>query len=194
MKNSRAGKGRGFLGELRRNRILFLMLLPAIVYFLIFNYVPMAGVYLAFTRFSHRTGLFRSPFVGFANFKLLIDQGTFEYLTRNTNVGCHNDFGFIYPNQFAGHPWTGNPPDIWDQYRKYNAGLLVSKAFGFTFNSTPVANEEAQLKEYRNDLVFGAVDIETRLREFNRALYGAGLQRVIDEKQKQLDAWLSKKK
>jgi putative aldouronate transport system permease protein len=44
----------------------------------------MAGVYLAFTRFSHRTGLFKSPFVGFANFKLLIEQGTLEYLTRNT--------------------------------------------------------------------------------------------------------------
>jgi putative aldouronate transport system substrate-binding protein len=114
-----------------------------------------------------------------------------------TNVGYHNDFGFIYPNQFAGHPWVGNPPDIWDRYRQYNAGLLVSKAFGFTFDSTPVATEEAQLntvlEEYRNDLAFGVVDIESRLKEFNKALYGAGLQRVIDEKQKQLDAWLSKR-
>jgi putative aldouronate transport system substrate-binding protein len=115
-----------------------------------------------------------------------------------TNVGYHNDFGWIYPNQFAGHPWVGNPPDIWDQYRKYNADLLVSKAFGFTFNSTPVANEEAQLNtvrdQYWNDVAFGVVDIEPRLREFNRALYDAGLQRVMDEKQKQLDAWLAAKK
>jgi putative aldouronate transport system permease protein len=84
MENSRAGKSRNFLKELRRNKILFLMLLPALVYFLVFNYVPMAAVYLAFTRFSHRAGIFKSPFVGFANFKLLIDQGTLEYLTRNT--------------------------------------------------------------------------------------------------------------
>jgi putative aldouronate transport system permease protein len=75
---------KGFLRELSRNRILFIMLLPALIYFLIFSYVPMARVYLAFTRFSHRTGLFRSPFVGFANFKLLIEQGTLAYLTRNT--------------------------------------------------------------------------------------------------------------
>jgi putative aldouronate transport system permease protein len=75
---------KGFLRELSRNRILFIMLLPAVIYFLVFSYVPMAGIYLAFTRFSHRTGLFRSPFVGFANFKLLIEQGTLEYLTRNT--------------------------------------------------------------------------------------------------------------
>jgi putative aldouronate transport system substrate-binding protein len=114
-----------------------------------------------------------------------------------SNVSCRNDFGFIYPNQFAGHPWVGNPPDIWDQYRKYNAGLLVSKAFGFTFNSTPAAVEEAQLntvlEEYRNDSAFGTVDIERRLRDFNRALYDAGLQRVIEEKQRQLDAWLAGK-
>jgi putative aldouronate transport system substrate-binding protein len=114
-----------------------------------------------------------------------------------TNVGYHNDFGWIYPNQFAGHPWAGNPPDIWDQYRKYNAGLLVSKAFGFTFNSVPVANEEAHLNtvrdQYWNDVAFGVVDIEPRLREFNRALYDAGLQWVMDEKQQQLDAWLAKK-
>ncbi|MDR1970914.1 MAG: ABC transporter substrate-binding protein [Treponema sp.] len=113
------------------------------------------------------------------------------------NVGYHNDFGWIYPNQFVGHPWVGNPPDIWDQYRKYNAGLLVSKAFGFTFDSTPVANEEAQLysvqEEYRYDLSFGAVEIENRLREFNKALYDAGLQRVMDEKQRQLNEWLAKK-
>lgn len=113
------------------------------------------------------------------------------------NVGYHNDFGWIYPNQFAGHPWVGNPPDIWDRYRKYNASLEVSKAFGFTFNSTSVANEEAQLnsvqEEYRYDLGFGVVDIESRLREFNKALYDAGLQRVMDEKQKQLNDWLARK-
>jgi putative aldouronate transport system substrate-binding protein len=113
------------------------------------------------------------------------------------NVGYHNDFGWIYPNQFAGHAWVGNPTDIWDQYRKYNASLLVSQAFGFTFDSTPVANDEAQLnsvyEQYCYDIGFGAVDTESRLREFNRALYDAGLQRVMDEKQRQLNTWLANK-
>jgi len=112
-----------------------------------------------------------------------------------TNVGYHNDFGFIYPNQFVGHAWEGNPTDIWDQYGVYNDSLMVSKAFGFTFNSTVVANEEAQLisvyEQYGKDLAFGAVDIETTLKEFNDALYAAGLQTVIDAKQSQLDEWLA---
>ena len=113
------------------------------------------------------------------------------------SVGYHNDFGFVYPNQFAGHPWTGNPADIWDQYAEYNSSLMVSKAYGFTFDSRPVATEEAQLnsveEQYKKDLAFGAVEIESKLKEFNDALYAAGLQTVIDEKQKQLDAWLAEK-
>lgn len=111
------------------------------------------------------------------------------------SVGYHNDFGFAYPNQFAGHAWEGNPTDIWEQYGVYNDSLMVSQAFGFTFNSTVVANEEAQLisvyEQYGKDLAFGAVDIESTLKEFNEALYAAGLQTVIDAKQSQLDEWLA---
>ena len=112
-----------------------------------------------------------------------------------SSVGYHNDFGFVYPNQFAGHAWQGNPPDIWKQYQQYNSGLMVSKAYGFTFNSTPVATEEAQLNsvedQYKKDLAFGAVETDEALKDFNEALYAAGLQTVIEEKQQQLDAWLA---
>ena len=112
-----------------------------------------------------------------------------------TSVGYHNDFGYIYPNQFAGHPWDGNPTDIWEQYAEYNDGLMKSKAFGFNYDSTPVINEIAQLtsvyEQYNKDLAFGVVDIDSKLKEFNDALYAAGLQTVMDEKQKQLDEWLA---
>lgn len=113
-----------------------------------------------------------------------------------SSVSYHNDMGYIYPNQFAGHAWEGNPVDIWDQYKKYNNDMMTSKAYGFTFDSTPVATEEAQLasvyEQYSKDLAFGVVDIDSKLKEFNDALYGAGLQTVMDEKQKQLNEWLEK--
>jgi putative aldouronate transport system substrate-binding protein len=114
-----------------------------------------------------------------------------------TNVGYHNDFGWIYPNQFAGHPWVGNPPDIWAQYDRYNASLLPSKAYGFSYDPRPVVNEIAQLTtvydQYLKDIAFGVVDIDAKLKEFNAALYAAGLQRVMDEKQGQLNAWLARR-
>jgi putative aldouronate transport system substrate-binding protein len=112
-----------------------------------------------------------------------------------TSVSYHNDFGWIYPNQFVGHPWVGNPADIWDQYAAYNAGLMTSQAFGFTFDSRPIADEQAQLnsvlEQYQADLAFGAIDIEQGLTAFKEALYQAGLQKVMDEKQRQLNEWLA---
>lgn len=128
---------------------------------------------------------------------VLTDDGLAAYPegVDATSSGYHNDFGFIYPNQFAGHPWEGNPVDIWDQYKTYNDSIETSQAFGFTFNSTPVATEIAQLStvrdQYWSDLAFGAVEIDAKLKEFNDALYAAGLQTVMDEKQKQLDEWLA---
>lgn len=112
-----------------------------------------------------------------------------------SNSGYHNDFGWAYPNQFAGHPWVGNASDIWDQYREYNASLLRSKAFGFTFDPTPVTDYVAACTstydEYDNDLNFGTIDTETGIQALNDALYANGLQYIMDEKQSQLDAWLA---
>ena len=73
--------------------------------------------------------------------------------------------------------------------------MIPSKGFGFTFDPVSVANELAQLgsvfDQYNKDLIFGAVEIEPLLSEFNQALYDAGLQTVIDEKQRQLNEWLA---
>ncbi|MFA6506718.1 MAG: ABC transporter permease subunit [Treponemataceae bacterium] len=74
----------GFFLELKKNKILFLMIAPVLIYFVVFSYLPMVGVYFAFTRFNFNDGLFGSPFVGFKNFKFLFDTGTLLYLTKNT--------------------------------------------------------------------------------------------------------------
>ena len=73
----------GLLKELRKNWVLFLMLVPTFVYFLINSYLPMVGVYYAFTNFNFRDGLWASPFVGFKNFEFLF-KGDLVRLIRNT--------------------------------------------------------------------------------------------------------------
>lgn len=78
------GRRDGFLAELVRNRVLFLMLVPAIVFFLLNNYLPMIGIYYAFTRFNFIGGLFGSPFVGMENFRFLYASGKLWSLTLNT--------------------------------------------------------------------------------------------------------------
>ena len=76
-------KEHGILKEVRKNWVLFVMLVPAFVYFMINNYLPMIGVYYAFTNFNFRDGLWASPFIGFKNFDFLIKADLYK-LTRNT--------------------------------------------------------------------------------------------------------------
>lgn len=73
----------GILKEIRKNWVLFIMLVPTFLYFMINNYLPMVGVYYAFTNFNFRDGLWGSPFVGFKNFDFLLRADLFR-LTRNT--------------------------------------------------------------------------------------------------------------
>ncbi|NOU62534.1 ABC transporter permease subunit [Paenibacillus sp. LMG 31461] len=77
---------KGFLGDLRRNRTLYLMILPAFLFFLIFCYFPMAGMVVAFKSYSYKDGIFGSPWVGFANFEFFFNSGKAFLVTKNTVV------------------------------------------------------------------------------------------------------------
>lgn len=74
----------GFLYELKKNRLLFLMIVPVILYAIIFNYIPMLGNVLAFKQFNYRDGIWGSPWVWFQNFKFLFQGGVLWRTTRNT--------------------------------------------------------------------------------------------------------------
>ncbi len=73
-----------FVGELKKNRVLFLMVMPITVYFFIFSYMVMPGVYIAFVNYNYSAGIFASPFVGLNNFKFLAVNGDLWAITRNT--------------------------------------------------------------------------------------------------------------
>ena len=49
--------------------VLYLMMIPGLLYFLINNYVPMAGIIIAFKKLNFAKGILKSPWVGFENFK-----------------------------------------------------------------------------------------------------------------------------
>lgn len=70
--------------ELKAHWVLYLMILPAVVYTVIFNYLPLQGVLIAFERFNLRQGVFGSKWVWFDNFKVLISTGKLWSLTKNT--------------------------------------------------------------------------------------------------------------
>ena len=68
-----------------KNRWLVVMSLPALILFIMFSYIPMFGLVLAFKKFDYSKGIFGSPWCGLNNFRLLFISGqTFWRLTRNT--------------------------------------------------------------------------------------------------------------
>ena len=69
---------------LLKNKTLWAMLTPSIIYFIVFAYIPMCGIWLAFTKFDFRLGFFKSPFVGLSNFTYLFKSGIFARLLKNT--------------------------------------------------------------------------------------------------------------
>lgn len=60
------------------------MLLPAVAYFLIFSYLPMTGVVIAFKEFTYDGGIFKSPWVGLKNFRFFFESGQALRVTLNT--------------------------------------------------------------------------------------------------------------
>ena len=83
-KTSAGVKKRGVLATLWRYRVLELMCLPAIVFFFMFSYMPMPGIWVAFVKYNYRKGIFGSKFVGLQNFEFLAESGKLFSLTRNT--------------------------------------------------------------------------------------------------------------
>lgn len=88
MKKSHEEKG-GLIKEIKKNRTLYLMLVPAMIFVVLFAYIPLVGIYYAFTNYNYADGLFGSPFVGLKNFEYLFAGGWDSpvwKLTKNTLI------------------------------------------------------------------------------------------------------------
>jgi putative aldouronate transport system permease protein len=80
----------GIIKNAGKYKVLYLMLLPAIAYYVIFCYIPMGGVVMAFQDFNFRRGIFGSRWIGFQYFITFFSSYDFPRLLRNTLV-----IGFI---------------------------------------------------------------------------------------------------
>ncbi|WP_248930061.1 ABC transporter substrate-binding protein [Paenibacillus hamazuiensis] len=96
-------------------------------------------------------------------------------------------------NNYLTYIWEGTDPKIWDQMKAFKDSAVKSKALGFTADLEPIKTEVAAvtnvLNQYKVGLETGTLD-PSLLPEFNAKLKAAGLDKIIAEKQKQLDAWL----
>jgi putative aldouronate transport system permease protein len=75
---------RSFFYEINKNKILWLMALPAIILVVMLMYIPMAGIILAFKDYKYNLGVFASPWSGLENFRFFFLSGTGLLVTKNT--------------------------------------------------------------------------------------------------------------
>ena len=73
-------------GRLLKSKYLIMMIIPAIIFYIIFCYVPMYGILMAFQKFNPKVGIFGSNFVGFDNFVKVFDDAKFWLAFRNTLI------------------------------------------------------------------------------------------------------------
>lgn len=85
------------LRDLARDRWIYILLLPGIAYFLLFKYVPMGGVLIAFQNYSPFAGFTGSEWVGFKHFERLFSEPSFYRLLENTLMLSLYNLAFGFP-------------------------------------------------------------------------------------------------
>ena len=86
-----------FRKSLKKNSILYLFLLPMIIYVFIFNYMPLAGLQIAFKDFVATKGIWGSEWVGFKYFRQFFTSPMFWKLLKNTLVISLYQLVFSFP-------------------------------------------------------------------------------------------------
>lgn len=79
-----------------RNKLAYLLFLPILIYYILFHYLPMGGLAIAFEDFKPRLGIFKSPFVGLQNFNSFFNSVFFKQLFVNTLTLSFLDILFCF--------------------------------------------------------------------------------------------------
>lgn len=115
----------------------------------------------------------------------------------DSNATGYTSYGWAWPNQQITPVWEGDDADLWDQLQEFNNGGTLSPAFGFTWDSSSMANQITAcnnvVSQYDAALRWGNLNPDETLEKFNADLEAAGINEIIEEKQRQLDEYLASK-
>ena len=83
--------------KLRNDWLLYAMIIPVLVWYLLFCYLPMGGITLAFKDFRFDKGIWGSPIVGFKHFKAMFANREFGVAFKNTIIFSLGKLLFHFP-------------------------------------------------------------------------------------------------
>ncbi|MFB9274252.1 ABC transporter permease [Cohnella cellulosilytica] len=93
--------GRSYAATLRKTVVkyywLYLMLIPGVLYFLIFRYLPMWGILISFQDYRPNLGILHSDWVGFKHYHRFFFEAEFGRLFRNTMILAIYNLVFFFP-------------------------------------------------------------------------------------------------
>src|SRR6185437_16141731 len=96
-------------------------------------------------------------------------------------------------NHFNLYLYEDDPADKWEAFKAFNESSTTAPTLGFHFDSNPVRSEIAALsnvaEEFYPALATGTVNPEEYLPKANQKFKEAGLEKVMEEIQKQYDEW-----
>lgn len=100
-------------------------------------------------------------------------------------------------NGFLPHPLAGTSKEALEWQQEQNKTAKQSPAMGFTFDASSLKTEYSTvgtvITQYLPGLLTGSVDPDSTIEEFVTKLNNSGYDKILAEKQKQLDAWAAKK-
>ena len=125
------------------------------------------------------------------NYMEYAEDGTVQKLRDDWNWPSYTQGTF-----FILSTQTDGDPDAWEQVKKQNETAVSSTCLGFALDITDIQNEVANCNmvwdKYKNDMLTGASDPETAVPACIEELKAAGLDKVIEEAQRQIDEFFAK--
>ena len=117
-----------------------------------------------------------------------VERGNHGYLPGNA---------WMIGSQFLNYLSTNEDPEKWEKFKQFNEEGTPSPALGFTFDVEPVKNQVAAvanvIDEFWQGINAGVVDPDETIAKYAEKLNSVGTDKIIEEKQNQLDAWLEVK-
>jgi len=123
------------------------------------------------------------------------EKGVIDYADNLDSKMSYAIDPWMWPNELISYKWVTDGPTIWDETIEFNKNAVQSPAKGFVWDSTQLQNElaacNAVIEKYKNGLDTGELDPAEIFPKLEEEFIAAGIQKILDEKQRQLDEWLA---
>lgn len=113
------------------------------------------------------------------------------------NASRYSVLSYVQGGLFNSYVAEGDPVDKWDTFKNFNDAAVEAPSFGFDFDLTNVATEVSAFRNVLNEfgaaIFTGSVDPEDYVPKLLEKLDAAGIDKVKEEMQKQIDEWKESK-